>query len=120
MGTITSPRSSSLKRTIFSNANATLINGKGRYAGGPASNLSVIRAQPGLRHRMRFINMACENAFHISIDNHKMTIIEVDGIETEPLEVDILPIANGQRFSVVVNMDQPVDNYCEHPSLSLY
>lgn len=41
-----------------------------------------------------------------------MTIIEADGIETEPLVVDSLTIYAAQRYSVVVNADQPVDNYC--------
>ena len=93
-------------------SNATLINGKGRYLTGPPSDLAVIRAQPGMRHRMRFVNIGCDQFFDISIDNHKMTIIEVDGLETEPYEVDQFRIHSAQRVSVVVNMDQDIDNYC--------
>ena len=45
------------------------------------------------------------------MDGHNMTIIEADGIEVEPVVVDSLPIFAGQRYSVVVTADQPVDNY---------
>jgi iron transport multicopper oxidase len=40
-----------------------------------------------------------------------MTIIEVDGTEVQPVEVDSIPIFAGQRYSVVVTADQPVGNY---------
>ena len=41
-----------------------------------------------------------------------MTVIEADGVSTQPVVVDSLVIYAAQRYSVVVNMDQPVDNYC--------
>ena len=40
-----------------------------------------------------------------------MTIIEVDGNEVEPVEVDSIPILVGQRYSVVVAANQTVGNY---------
>jgi len=40
-----------------------------------------------------------------------MTIIEVEGNEVQPVEVDSIPILSGQRYSVVVKADQPVGNY---------
>lgn len=42
-----------------------------------------------------------------------MTIIEADGVETQPLTVDSLTIFAAQRYSIIVNADQAVDNYCE-------
>ena len=42
-----------------------------------------------------------------------MTVIEADGVETQPVEVDQLTIYAAQRYSVVVDMDQAVDNYCK-------
>ena len=42
-----------------------------------------------------------------------MTVIEADGVETQPVEVDQLTIYAAQRYSVVVDMNQAVDNYCE-------
>lgn len=92
-------------------ANATLINGRGRYPGGPASPLSVINVEQGKRYRFRIIGLSCDPNFNFTIDGHRMTIIEADGIETEPVEVDSLPVYAAQRYSVVVTANQPVGNY---------
>ncbi|KAG6888181.1 hypothetical protein C0995_010025 [Termitomyces sp. Mi166 len=62
--------------------NSTLINGLGRYLNGDATPLAVIN-----------------------------TIIEVDGVNHEPLTVDSIQIFAGQRYSVVVAADQPIGNY---------
>ncbi|EJD08221.1 laccase [Fomitiporia mediterranea MF3/22] len=90
---------------------ATTVNGKGRYPGGPKSPLSVTSVKKGLRYRLRFISAVCGPTYNVSIDGHQMTIIEADGIETEPLTVDSLQIFASQRYSVVVTADQPIDNY---------
>lgn len=42
-----------------------------------------------------------------------MTVIEADGIEHEPLTVDSLTIFPGQRYSIVVDANQEIGNYCE-------
>ncbi|KAG1745757.1 laccase [Suillus lakei] len=76
-----------LRHIIGTTANSSLINGLGRYAGGPASDLAF------------------------SIDGHNFTVIEADGLQTEPLVVDQLQIFAGQRYSVVLVADMPVDNY---------
>ncbi|KAF9224239.1 Cu-oxidase-domain-containing protein [Gyrodon lividus] len=91
--------------------NATLINGLGRYAGGPMSPLSVFNVDHGTRYRFRIVGASCDTWFNFTIDGHKMTIIEADGIETVPVEVDSLPVLAGQRYSVVVTADRPVGNY---------
>lgn len=92
-------------------ADSTLINGRGRYPGGPAVPLSVINVRPGLRYRFRLVATSCDPLFNFAIDGHRMTIIEVDGTEVVPVEVDSIPILAGQRYSVVVTADQPVGNY---------
>ena len=38
-------------------------------------------------------------------------VIEVDGVSHVPLTGDFIDIAAGQRYSVVITADQPVDNY---------
>ena len=47
---------------------STLINGKGRYPGGPAVPLAVIEVEPFKRHRLRIIAMSCLPDFTFSID----------------------------------------------------
>ncbi|GLB41430.1 putative multicopper oxidase family protein [Lyophyllum shimeji] len=92
-------------------ADATLINGKGRYAGGPTSPLAVVRVIKGLRYRFRLVSISCDPNYVFSIDGHTMTIIEVDGINVQPLEVDSIQIFAGQRYSFVLKANQPIGNY---------
>ncbi|KAI0065684.1 laccase [Artomyces pyxidatus] len=90
---------------------AGLINGMGRYLGGPNSPLSVVNVVKGTRYRLRLVSISCDPSFTFSIDNHQFTIIEVDGQNVQPLLVDNLEIFNGKRYSVVLNANQPVNNY---------
>ena len=92
-------------------ANATLINGRGRYAGGPMSPLAVINVEHGKRYRFRIIGASCDPWFNFTIDGHAMTVIETDGVETEPLVIDSLSVYAGQRYSVVVTANQTSRNY---------
>lgn len=89
-------------------------------------------------HRLRLVSISCFprqvisynrsvderltfcNSYTFSIDGHSLTIIEADGVETQPLTVDSLTIFAAQRYSVVVTMDQPVDNYCKGQNSSCY
>ncbi|KAG8221176.1 laccase [Butyriboletus roseoflavus] len=98
---------------------ATLVNGLGRYAGGPSTPLSVTNVQPGLRYRFRVVSLSCNPSFNFTIDGHRMTVIEADGDEVEPVEVDSLPVLAGQRYSVVVTANQSVGNYWIRASTSL-
>ncbi|KAI0276838.1 phenol oxidase [Russula aff. rugulosa BPL654] len=91
--------------------NSTLINGKGRYPDGPTTSLAVVNVEQGKRYRFRLVSISCDPSFMFSIDNHTMTVIEVDGTNSQPLLIDSLQIYAGQRYSVVVNANQPVDNY---------
>ncbi|KIK58304.1 hypothetical protein GYMLUDRAFT_45516 [Collybiopsis luxurians FD-317 M1] len=92
-------------------ADATLINGKGRYAGGPNTPLEVINVVQGRRYRFRLISMSFD-AFHgFSIDGHNLTIIEVDGVNTQPLTVTFIEMYPAQRYSFVLNACQKIDNY---------
>jgi iron transport multicopper oxidase len=75
------------------------------------SDLAVINVERGKRYRMRLVAMSCDPNFLFSIDGHNLTVIEADGQLTEPLVVDQLQIFAGQRYSVVLTADQPVDNY---------
>jgi hypothetical protein len=96
---------------IGANANSTLINGLGRYTGGPKSELAVISVEYGKRYRFRLVGMSCDPNFAFSIDGHNLTVIEADGELTEPLLVDSLQVFAGQRYSVIMNATQPVGNY---------
>ncbi len=55
--------------------------------------------------------MSCDPAYTFSIDDHSMTIIEADSVNTKPLEVDSIQIFAGQRYSFVLEATQDVGNY---------
>jgi iron transport multicopper oxidase len=98
--------------------NSTLINGKGRYIGGPKEPLAVVNVKKGLRsvlrfsivpnenltcgnnnsYRLRIVSISCDPAFDFSIDGHQLTIIEVEGNNVQPLLVDSLEIFAGKQI----------------------
>ncbi|KAJ7048951.1 laccase [Mycena amicta] len=90
---------------------STLINGLGRYAGGPTSQLAVISVTHGKRYRFRLASLSCDPNFIFSIDNHTMTIIEVDAVNHIPHTVDSIQIFAGQRYSFVLAATKPINNY---------
>ncbi|KAF8521727.1 multicopper oxidase-domain-containing protein [Hysterangium stoloniferum] len=78
-----------------------LINAAGRFQGGPAVDRTGINVTKGLRYRFRIIGLSAKGFFEFAISNHLMTVIESDGIETQPYVVDSIPVLPGQRYSVV-------------------
>ncbi|KAG7095341.1 hypothetical protein E1B28_006102 [Marasmius oreades] len=92
-------------------ADSTLINGLGRWANQTTTPLAVVNVQKGKRYRMRLISFSCDPSYTFSIDGHNMTIIEADGQPTDPLTVNSLNIFPAQRYSFVLNANQPVGNY---------
>ncbi|KAJ6550122.1 laccase 16 [Mycena capillaripes] len=88
-----------------------LINGVGRYNGGPAVPWAVINVVQGKRYRFRIINVSAYAAYTFGIDGHVFDVIEIDGIETVPLAVTQFEIYTAQRYSIVVNATQAIGNY---------
>lgn len=92
-------------------SDATLINGLGRYVDGPSSPLAVVNVTSGKRYRFRLISISCDPNFVFSIDGHNLTVIESDGINTQPLVVDSIQIYASQRYSIILEANQTVGNY---------
>ncbi|KAK0432321.1 laccase [Armillaria borealis] len=89
-----------------------LINGLGRWSlGDLTQELAVVNVTQGTRYRIRMLNVGCDAAYTVTIENHLMTIIEVDGVNHVPYTVDEIQIFAGQRYSFVLNADQEVGNY---------
>lgn len=95
----------------FPTADSALINGAGRYSGGPATRLASVVVQKGKRYRIRLVSISCDPNYTFSIDGHTFTVIEVDGISTQPRVVDQIQIYAGQRYSFVLTANQTVGNY---------
>jgi len=92
-------------------ADSGTMNGAGRFVGGPEVPFAVTTVTKGKRHRLRVISQAVRGEFTISIDQHSLTIIEADGVEVEPHTVASVDILAGQRYSFILNANQPVGNY---------
>jgi len=94
-------------RWIF-NPQSILVNGRGRHLGAEEECLlepSVLDVEAGKTYRVRIVNAANLVALNVGIAGHKMTIVEADGTPTKPLEVDLLDVSPGQRYSVLITTD---------------
>ncbi|WP_062348324.1 copper resistance system multicopper oxidase [Novosphingobium sp. CCH12-A3] len=58
--------------------------------------------RPGERVRLRFIAAGAMTYFDIRIPGLKMTVVQADGQDIQPLEVDEFRIAPGETFDVIV------------------
>ncbi|KZT62420.1 multicopper oxidase [Calocera cornea HHB12733] len=85
---------------VYPAALTDMNTGKGISAG--ANNNGVLNFEPGKTYRIRFISMSAFTMFNIAIAGHNMSIIELDGVETEPFPVDVVPLSAAQRVSVLV------------------
>lgn len=90
--------------------NSGMINGVGRYdcsfadlqdqiCDTDTQRYPVFEVVRGKRYRIRVINTAANAFFKFSIDNHKLTTIEVDGVDTVKVSpVDQALLAPAFRF----------------------
>ncbi|KAJ2850244.1 Multidrug resistance-associated protein 7 [Coemansia brasiliensis] len=77
-----------------------------------------IKFEPQKRYRIRVVSMSASFWFRFSISGHKMQIIEVDGVASEPKEVDGLDLGPGQRYSAIVTAhDTDAFNYLYNVTL---
>ncbi|KAL7267787.1 hypothetical protein RUND412_009609 [Rhizina undulata] len=67
-----------------------------------AASLSVFNFDPEKAHRIRFINTGAFAELDVSIDEHSMSLIEVDGTEVVPESINRLRINVAQRYSVIL------------------
>jgi len=61
-----------------------------------------LRVQPSTTYMIRLINMAAFSQLFVRFEQHNLTIIEVDGVYTQPRTVQDLYVAVGQRYSVLL------------------
>ncbi|GES72658.1 multicopper oxidase [Rhizophagus clarus] len=97
-----------------------LITGLGRYncsAAPPGSKcksnqpLPVYKVEKNKKYRFRIISTGAEGVFVFSIDQHKLKVIELEGVYVKPTIIKKLLINVGQRYSIIVNANQPIGNY---------
>ncbi|MEM7171918.1 MAG: copper resistance system multicopper oxidase [Pseudomonadota bacterium] len=74
-----------------------LINGKG-----PEQNWTGL-FEPGERLRLRFINSSAMTYFDVRIPGLKMTVVQADGNNVQPVTVDEFRIAVAETYDVIVH-----------------
>ena len=57
---------------------------------------------PGKSYMIRMVNMANFASFFVTFAQHEMTIVEVDGVYTEPATTNLVYLSVGQRMSVLI------------------
>jgi len=73
-----------------------LINGHG-----PRDNWTALFT-PGERVRLRIINAAAMTIFNVRIPGLKLTIVQADGLNVRPVEVDEFQIGVAETYDVIV------------------
>lgn len=58
--------------------------------------------KPGERVRLRFINASPMNLYDVRIPGLPMTVVQADGQNVNPVEVDEFRIGNGETYDVIV------------------
>ena len=65
---------------------------------------TALRATPGQRVRLRIINAAADTTFDVALGGHRLTVTHSDGFGVQPVTVDTIRIAMGERYDAVVTL----------------
>jgi len=88
-----------------------MLNGKNKSPDGTTGEASKWVVKKGKKHLFRIINSSAQTGFAVHFDNHKMTVISADFTPIVPYVTDTLWLGSGQRYNVIVEMDQPAGAY---------
>jgi iron transport multicopper oxidase len=64
----------------------------------------TVNLTPGTTTLFHVVNIGAFGFFHFWIEEHTMTVVEVDGINVQPYETEGINLAVGQRVSILVKM----------------
>jgi multicopper oxidase len=68
----------------------------------------TFEASPGARLRLRLLNAGADTAFRVALGGHVLTVTHTDGFPVEPVETDALLVGMGERYDVLVTVDDGV------------
>lgn len=100
------PRGPPCAENILINGTNVAANGKGKYHRNTLTK--------GKKYRLRLINTSTNDNFKVGLDGHNMTVITADFVPVRSWSTKWLFIGIGQRYDVVINADQPINNYWFH------
>ena len=81
------------------------INGRGSYN----NNLEpwIFRVKANDSYRFRMISASAMYAYRVSIDNHKLQLLSIDGLDVEQVQLDGIIIFSAERYDFVVHTNRP-------------
>ena len=88
-----------------------LINGTNKTPDGTAGKYGTVKLTKGKKYLLRLINPSVDGQIRVSLDGHKMKLVTTDLVPIQPIEVDWLLMAIGQRYNVIIEANQDVGNY---------
>lgn len=68
-----------------------------------------IKVKPGKTYLFRVANIGSFVGSYLSFEDHEMTIVEVDGVYTEPQKAKQIYLTSAQRYSVLVTTKKSTD-----------
>ncbi|KAI1105160.1 Cupredoxin [Jackrogersella minutella] len=87
---------------------------QGNCTGG---QLYTTKVHPGRTVRLRLINASSFFSYWFSVDNHTLSIVELDGVEIEPIPTRGVYLNLGQRVSVILTANQTAGSYYMRASM---
>jgi iron transport multicopper oxidase len=80
-----------------------------------------LNLSPGKTYRLRLICMSAFISFNFYIDGHNLTVIEMDGIDTQPYTTSSIMISAAQRYSVLIKAPEanPTVKYTVHADMDV-
>jgi iron transport multicopper oxidase len=70
------------------------------------------KVEPGRTYLFRMVNMGAFAGQYIWFENHNISIVEVDGVYTEPAEAEMVYLTAAQRISFLLTTKNETDtNY---------
>jgi FtsP/CotA-like multicopper oxidase with cupredoxin domain len=88
-----------------------LFNGKNKRPNGASGSYQKVTLTAGKRHLLRLINGSVQNSYTVTLVGHSFTIVATDMVPIQPVTVTSLYVGVGQRYDVIINANQAVNNY---------
>ncbi|KAL8821166.1 MAG: hypothetical protein Q9191_007366 [Dirinaria sp. TL-2023a] len=87
-----------------------LVNGTNKDAAG-AGKYGKVTLTKGKKYLLRIINTSTDAQIRVQLDGHNMTLVTSDLVPIKPLTVNTLLLGIGQRYNVIIEANQAVNNY---------
>ncbi|XLS73019.1 hypothetical protein HN51_029884, partial [Arachis hypogaea] len=76
-----------------------------------ANETFKLNVEYGKTYLLRMINAAMQDLLFFAIAKHQLTVVGSDGSYVKPFKVDYITISPGQTMDVLVQANQPLDQY---------